>query len=108
MVNRLEVKYNWCPTQIPLSPPLRKGDLCGNLAVYAQTLPKLRSHARWFAFFILLDIVDEPMNGSSYAQCATPPCLPWRQRQEYFKTVQYSSVNLDAHVKSPFYMDLGI
>ena len=23
------------------------------------------------AFFILLDIVDEPMNGSSYAQCAT-------------------------------------
>ena len=47
----------------------------------------------------MLDIVDEPMNGSSYAQCATP---------RYVKTVQFSSVNLDAHVKSPFYMDLGI
>jgi len=38
------------------------------------------------AFFILLDIVDEPMNGSSYAQCATP---------QYIKTVQFSSVNLE-------------
>jgi hypothetical protein len=38
------------------------------------------------AFFILLDIVDEPMNGSSYAQCATP---------QYLKTVQFSSVNLE-------------
>ena len=38
------------------------------------------------AFFILLDIVDEPMNGSSYAQCATP---------RYLKTVQFSSVNLE-------------
>ena len=39
-----------------------------------------------FALFILLDIVDEPMNGSSYAQCATP---------RYLKTVQFSSVNLE-------------
>jgi hypothetical protein len=38
------------------------------------------------AFFILLDIVDEPMNGSSYMQCATP---------QYLKTVQFSSVNLE-------------
>jgi hypothetical protein len=38
------------------------------------------------AFFILLDIVDEPMNGSSYTQCATP---------QYLKTVQFSSVNLE-------------
>jgi len=37
-------------------------------------------------FFILLDIVDEPMNGSSYAQCAT---------HQYRKTVQFSSVNLE-------------
>ena len=36
------------------------------------------------AFFILLDIIDEPMNGSSYAQYATP---------QYLKTVQFSSVN---------------
>jgi hypothetical protein len=38
------------------------------------------------AFLILLDIVDDPMNGSSYAQCATP---------QYLKTVQFSSVNLE-------------
>jgi hypothetical protein len=38
------------------------------------------------AFFILLDIVGEPMNGSSYAQCAT---------LRYLKTVQFSSVNLE-------------
>ena len=37
-------------------------------------------------FFIFLDVVDETMNGSSYAQCATP---------QYFKTVQFSSVNLE-------------
>ena len=34
--------------------------------------------------------------------------LLWSDRQEYLKTVQFSSVNLDAHVKSPFHMDLGI
>jgi len=34
----------------------------------------------------LLDIVDKPMNGSSYAQCAIP---------QYLKTVQFSSVNLE-------------
>jgi hypothetical protein len=38
------------------------------------------------AFFILLDIVDEPMNGGSYAQCTT---------LQYLKTVQFSSVNLE-------------
>jgi len=38
------------------------------------------------AFFILLDIVDEPMNGSSYTQCAIP---------QYLKPVQFSSVNLE-------------
>ena len=37
------------------------------------------------ALLILLEIVDEPMNGSSYAQCATP---------QYLKTVQFLSVNL--------------
>jgi hypothetical protein len=37
-------------------------------------------------FFILLDIVDEPMNGSSYAQFATP---------QNPITVQFSSVNLE-------------
>jgi len=42
---------------------------------------------RWGAFLILLDIVDEPMNGSSYAQCATP---------QYLKTVQFSSVNRES------------
>ena len=31
--------------------------------------------------------VDEPMNGSSYEQCATP---------RYLKTVQFSSVNLES------------
>ncbi len=39
-----------------------------------------------FALFIFLDIVDEPMNGSSYAQCATP---------QYLKTVQFSSLTLN-------------
>jgi hypothetical protein len=38
------------------------------------------------AFFILLEIVDEPMNSSSYAQYATP---------QYLKTIQFSSVNLE-------------
>jgi len=33
---------------------------------------------------MLLDIVDEPINSNSYAQCATP---------RYLKTVQFSSVN---------------
>jgi hypothetical protein len=46
----------------------------------------LFSLRRGVAFFILLDTVDEPMNGSSYAQCATP---------RYLKTVQFSSVNLE-------------
>ena len=40
----------------------------------------------WVTFFILLDIVDEPMNGSSYAQCVTPL---------YLKNMQFSSVNLE-------------
>jgi len=35
---------------------------------------------------LLFDIVDGPMNGSSYAQCATP---------QYPKTVQFSLVNLE-------------
>jgi hypothetical protein len=39
-----------------------------------------------FHHSILLDIVDEHMNGSSYAQCAT---------HQYLKTVQFSSVNLE-------------
>jgi len=34
----------------------------------------------------LIDIVDESMNGSSYAQCATPQNL---------KTGQFTSVNLE-------------
>jgi len=38
------------------------------------------------AFFMLLDIVDELMSGSSSAQCTTP---------QYLKTVQFSSVNLE-------------
>ena len=66
---------------------------------FSLTASQAASSSGGVAFFILLDIVDEPMNGSSYAQCATP---------QYLKTVQFSSVNLDAHVKSPFYMDLGI
>ncbi len=41
---------------------------------------------RQVTLFILLEIVDEPMNGSSYAQYATP---------EYLKTIQLSSVNLE-------------
>jgi len=36
--------------------------------------------------FHIASIVDEPMNGNSYAQCATP---------QYLKTVQFSSVNLE-------------
>jgi hypothetical protein len=39
-----------------------------------------------FHHSILLDIVDEHMNDSSYAQCAT---------HQYLKTVQFSSVNLE-------------
>ena len=38
------------------------------------------------AFFILLDIVDEPMNGRSFPKFAPP---------RYLKTVQFLSVNLE-------------
>ena len=38
------------------------------------------------AFFILLEIVDEPMNGRSCSKCAAP---------RYLRTVQFSSVNLE-------------
>jgi len=64
-------------------------------AGFSLTALQAASSSGGVAFFILLDIVDEPMNGSSYAQCATPPCLPWGHRQEYLKTVQFSSVNLE-------------
>jgi hypothetical protein len=64
-------------------------------AGFSLTAPQAASSSGGVALFILLDIVDEPMNGSSYAQCATPPCLPCRHRQEYLKTVQFLSVNLE-------------
>jgi hypothetical protein len=68
----------------------------GLKAEFSLTASQAASSSGRIAFFILLDIVDGPMNGSSYPQCATP---------RYLKTVQFSSVNLDGHVKSPFYMD---
>jgi hypothetical protein len=55
-------------------------------AGFSLTALQAASSSGGVAFFILLDIVDEPMNGSSYAQCATP---------QYLKTVQFSSVNLE-------------
>jgi hypothetical protein len=64
-------------------------------AGFSLTASQAASSSGGVAFFIFFDIVEEPMNGSSYAQCATPPCLPWRHRQEYLKTVQFSSVNLE-------------
>jgi len=48
-------------------------------AGFSLTASQAASSSGGVAFFILLDIVDEPMNGSSYAQCATP---------RYLKTVQ--------------------
>ena len=53
---------------------------------FSLTASQAASSSGGVTFFILLDIVDEPMNGSSYVQCATP---------QYLKTVQFSSVNLE-------------
>jgi len=53
---------------------------------FSLTASQAASSSGGVAFFILLDIVDESMSGSSYAQCATP---------QYLKTVQFSSVNLE-------------
>ena len=58
----------------------------GLKAGFSVTAPQAASSSGGVAFFILLDIVDEPMNGSSYAQCATP---------QYLKTGQFSSVSLE-------------
>jgi hypothetical protein len=55
-------------------------------AGFRLTASQAASSSGGVAFCILLDIVNEPMNGSSYAQCATP---------QYLKTVQFSSVNLE-------------
>jgi hypothetical protein len=54
--------------------------------LFRLTASQAASSSGGVAFFIFFDIVDEPMNGSSYAQCATP---------QYLKTVQFSSVNLE-------------
>ncbi len=48
-------------------------------AGFRLTALQAASSSGGVAFFILLDIVDEPMNGSSYAQYANP---------RYLKTVQ--------------------
>jgi len=55
-------------------------------AEFRLTASQAASSSGGVAFFMLLDIVDEPMNGISYAQSATP---------RYLKTVQFSSVNLE-------------
>jgi hypothetical protein len=55
-------------------------------AGFSLTAPQAAFSSGGGVFFILLDIVDEPMNGSSYAQCAT---------LRYLKIVQFSSVNLE-------------
>jgi hypothetical protein len=68
-------------------------------AGFRLTASQAASSSGRVAFFILLDIVDEPMNGSSYAQCSTP---------RYLKTVQFSSVNLDGFVKSQNLQDSPI
>jgi len=44
-------------------------------AGFSLTASQAASSRGGVAFFILLDIVDEPMNGSSYAQCAIPRYL---------------------------------
>jgi len=49
-------------------------------AGFSLTALQAASSSGGVAFFILLDIVDEPMNVSSYKQCATP---------QYIKTVQF-------------------
>jgi len=54
--------------------------------LFRLTASQAASSSGGVAFFILLDIVDKSMNGSSYAQYATP---------QYLKTVQFSSVNLE-------------
>jgi len=53
---------------------------------FSLTALQAASSSGGIAFFILLDIVDEPINGSNYGQCATP---------QYLKTVQFSSFNLE-------------
>jgi len=60
--------------------PLKAGLKAG----FSLTASQAASSSGGVAFFILLDIGNEPMNGGSYAQCATP---------QYLKTVQFSSVN---------------
>jgi hypothetical protein len=62
--------------------PLKAGLKAGFRFIASQAA----SSSGGVAFFILLDIVDEPMNGSSYAQCATP---------QYLKTVQFLLFNLE-------------
>ena len=57
--------------------PLKAGLKAG----FRLTASQAASSSGRVAFFILLDIVDGPMNGSSYLQCATP---------RYLKTVQLS------------------
>jgi len=58
----------------------------GLKAGFSLTALQAASSSGGVAFFILLHIVDEPMNGSSYVQCATP---------QYLKTVQFASFNLE-------------
>jgi len=62
--------------------PLKAGLKAG----FSLTASQAASSSGGVAFLMFLDIVDEPLNDSSYAQCATP---------QYLKTVQFSSVNLE-------------
>jgi hypothetical protein len=78
---QLEKIINYSGCQIHSFPPK-----AGLKAGFRLTASQAASSSGGVAFFILFDIVDEPMNGSSYAQCATP---------QYLKTVQFSSVNLE-------------
>ena len=55
-------------------------------AGFSLTALQAASSSGGVAFFILLDIVGEPMNSSSYAQCATP---------QYLKTVQFNQLTLN-------------
>ena len=73
--------FNYSGCQVH-SFPLKAGLKAG----FSLTASQAASSSGRVAFFILLDIVDESMNGSSYAQYATP---------QYLKTVQFLSVNLE-------------
>jgi len=85
---QLEKIINYSGCQIHSFPP--KAGLKAGFRLTAshrkRYLRQAVSSSGGVAFFILLDIVDESMNDSSYAQCATP---------QYLKTVQFSSVNLE-------------